>query len=262
MCFTHPSLISADSAAALLESLRILGVIEHDDPIRLSVFGRAAITGDRPHIEAGATTFLIQGDSSIVAPPDLDVDVMIELERYAQRESASGALIYRLSDANIAKQLATGISADTIIAFFRKHSTTELPQNVEYSITDAERRARTMETGTATTYIVCSDPGIMTRIVAVKPAKLRPIAPTVAVSDLSLDKVEAELAKKNVYLPTTTSRKDSSPTVETPKAQPIIDTPPLLASNAALAKAADNIRKRKLRDAKSFAAQIDRFSRF
>ncbi len=266
MLFTYPTLVSPGLLKAMIDVMGILGIVEKTEPIALSTLGRAVVGGTRPELN-GSKTFLIQGDQTIIAPPDLDADVALELERFAARESKSGALIYRLSDRLIDKQVANGTAASTIVDFLREHSTTEIPQNVAYIVTDAERRMLSMQAGFAASYVLCEDAGLMTRLLAVKAAKLRSIASNVAISELDFDKMTGELAKKGLHLPSaapTTEPNTKGSDKASNDSEIHVDfnlDEPLVLDKSTLVHKVGTLRKRKPKPMKELAPSIRRLTR-
>jgi hypothetical protein len=227
LTFRFPSMMSTKSALAIIDVLRLLGVIG-DDSISLTGPARALLLGQTVSFGGSQVQFVMQADQTVVAPPDLDTDVAIELENYATLESTAGAHIYRIDEELIAKQLSHETTSSEILRFFAEHSSTPVPQNISYLVNDAERKANNVQAGTAQSYIVVNDAALMTRSLAVKPAKLRALAPTVAVSDLPLAQLDAALRKKGVHLPqqtsisSTSTHKTSSATTTKRKSQKIL----------------------------------------
>ena len=179
---------------------------------------------------------------SVIAPPDIDVDLAIELERYASVESSAGAHIYRISEERVAKELSAGATAKEILDFFATHSSTPVPQNVDYLINDAERRTNSVRAGSAHSYVIINDVALMARALAVKSAKLQSLASTVAVSDLPFAQLEAALRKKGIHLP----QQDVGPAQVSTVNPPVrhhVDSP-ILMSNKDLMRRIDKIRER------------------
>lgn len=225
----HPTVEVATGIEGRVAAMRLLGLVPATGPIGLTSLARALLL-EGPDAAARALpapprTFTVQPDHSVIAPPGLDLDVAATLERYAVRESAAGAAVYRLSDARLAEALDTGVTGEEVLAFLAAHSTAALPQNVEVFVQDVVRRHGRVKVGAAVSYVTADDPVVIAEAVAVKAAKLRQLAPTVAVSSLSRSKLLATLAAKGL-MPvaqspdgaTVTTRQVAEPELTTPGA--------------------------------------------
>lgn len=199
----HPALLHPPVAGHLTAALRTLGLVPPEGPIGVTALGRALLDG--PAVLAAAlpppaTTVVVQADLSVVAPPDLAPDIGARLARYADLESAAGARLYRLSDSRMAAALDAGERDEDIIGFLEAHSATPLPlpQNVTYLVRDVARRHGRVRTGACAAYVRSDDAALLSRALGVKAAKLRALAPTVAISTLPPDKVLAALRAKGL----------------------------------------------------------------
>lgn len=199
--FHHPGMLGASTLRGFVAAARVLGLVPATGPIGLTRLGRALLDGPEA-VEAALppprTEFTVQADHTVIAPPDLASDVTAQLERYADVESAAGARIYRLSERRIAAALHDGDRAAKILSFLEQHSTVPIAQNVAHLIRDCERRHGRLRTGAVSSYLRCDDPALLTRAVGVKAAKLHLLAPTVAVSALSQDKLVAALRTRGL----------------------------------------------------------------
>ncbi len=198
----HPTLGLPDVLAALIAVMRVLGLVPADGPIGLSRLGRALVTAGPDAVEEllppPETTFTVQADHSVVAPPNLAAEVLAGLDRYAVRESDAGASIHRLDETRIAAAFDDGETAEQVLGFLADHAATPLPQNVAYLVRDLERRHGRLRVGAASAYVTSDDPALIAEAVSVKASKLRQIAPTVAVTPLSRTKLFAALAAKGL----------------------------------------------------------------
>jgi Helicase conserved C-terminal domain len=194
--FRHPALLDPQGVRGVVEAARVLGLVPATGPVGLTRLGRAVLDGPDA-VEAALppprTEFTVQADQSVIAPPDLALDVSMALERLADIESTAGARIYRLSERRIATALDDGETAASLLDFLERHSTVPLAQNITHLIRDCERRHGRLRAGMASSYLRCDDPALLTSAVGVKAAKLRLLAPTVAVSPLERDKLVAAL---------------------------------------------------------------------
>lgn len=195
----HPGWLAC--SCGLVAAARVLGLIPEEGPAGLTGLARALLAGVEVLTAAlppPVTAFTVQGDGSVVAPPDLAPDVSARLERYATLESAAGARLYRIAEARIAAALDAGETGADVLGFLTEHSTAALPQNLEYLVRDCERRHGRLRVGTVASYLRCDDPALLTRAATVKAARLRLLAPTVAVSELARDRVAAALRSKGL----------------------------------------------------------------
>lgn len=199
--FHHPSLPTGDCAGGVVDGARALGLVPPDGPIGLTALGRAALQGVDA-VEAAlpppSTTFTVQADHTVVAPPDLDPALTATLERYAVCESDAGARIYRLGETRLAAALDDGDTAETIVAFLCDHATAPVARNVTQLIEDVARRHGRVRAGSCHSYLRSDDPSLLARAVAVNAAKLRTVAPTVAVSSLPRAKLVGALRAKGL----------------------------------------------------------------
>ncbi|MGI8874038.1 MAG: helicase-associated domain-containing protein [Egibacteraceae bacterium] len=196
-----PALLDPPTTPNLVAAARALGLVPADGPVGLTALARALLDG--PEALAAAlpppvTGFVVQADLSVVAPPDLAPDVAARLERYAVLESSAGARLYRLTEQRLAAALDTGADEEEILAFLDSHATAPLAQNVTYLVRDVARRHGRVRGGACASYLRCDDVALLARAVAVTAAKLRAVAPTVAVSSLPSEKVVAALRGKGL----------------------------------------------------------------
>jgi hypothetical protein len=199
--FHHPTMLGGAALSGIVDAARVLGLVPATGPVGLTRLGRALLDGPEA-VEAALpsprTDFTVQADHTVIAPPDLAHEMTIRLERYADVESAAGARIYRLSERRIAAALDDGDTAAGILGFFEEHSVVPVAQNVAHLIRDCERRHGRLRAGTVSSYLRCDDPALLTRAVGVKAAELHLLAPTVAVSPLSTDKLVAALRARGL----------------------------------------------------------------
>ena len=126
--------------------------------------------------------FLIQADMTVLVPGPLDPVTHQRLESVADLESPGLASVYRISDASLRRGLDRGMTGEEIHAFFADHG--EVPQTLEFHIGDVAKRHGTLRSGPALSYLRSEDPALLQ--IALKAAPLRLLAPTVAVSQLSV----------------------------------------------------------------------------
>jgi hypothetical protein len=185
----------------LLAASRALGLVPPSGPVGLTAAARAALSGPEALealLPAPSTEIIVQADMTVVVPPDAAPELTATLARWADLESAAGARTYRLSERRLAAALAAGADDDEILAWLVEHSRVGVPQNVDYLIRDLARRRGQVRAGSAASYLRCDDAALLTQAMAVRAAKLRMLAPTVAVSPLPCAKLLAALADRGV----------------------------------------------------------------
>jgi hypothetical protein len=144
----------------------------------------------------GPDRFLLAGDLTVVAPGGLAPGVETRLAGLADREAA-GSGTWRISDASLRRAFDEGGTADEVLAFLRRHSSTPLPQALEYLVADVARRHGRLRVGGATTYLR-GDPATVAgavRSAAGRRLGLRELAPGVAVTGRSQRELLAALRK-------------------------------------------------------------------
>jgi Helicase conserved C-terminal domain len=144
----------------------------------------------------GSEQFLVAGDLTVVAPGGLAPAVETRLAGLADREHA-GSGIWRIHEASLRRAFDEGRTAEEVLAFLRRHSSTPLPQALEYLVADAARRHGRLRVGGATTYLR-GDPALVAgavRSAAGRRLGLRELAPGVAVTGRSQRELLAALRK-------------------------------------------------------------------
>jgi len=144
----------------------------------------------------GPDRFLLAGDLTVVAPGGLAPGVETRLAGLADREAAwSGT--WRIHDASLRRAFDEGATAEEVLEFLRRHSSTPLPQALEYLVADVARRHGRLRVGGATTYLR-GDPAMVAgavRSAAGRRLGLRELAPGVAVTGRSQRELLAALRK-------------------------------------------------------------------
>jgi hypothetical protein len=178
---------------AVLDAAAVLGIAVVDGGwAQAGLAAREWLAGEAADGIAGAAAvalpdgpdrFLLAGDLTVVAPGGLAPAVESRLAGLADREAA-GSGIWRISDASLRRAFDEGHSADEVLGFLRRHSSTPLPQALEYLAADVERRHGRLRVGGATTYLR-GDPAAVAgavRSAAGRRLGLRELAPGVAVT--------------------------------------------------------------------------------
>jgi Helicase conserved C-terminal domain len=144
----------------------------------------------------GPDRFLLAGDLTVVAPGGLAPGVEARLAGLADREAA-GSGTWRIHDASLRRAFDEGGTADEVLEFLRRHSSTPLPQALEYLVADVARRHGRLRVGGAATYLR-GDPAAVAgavRSAAGRRLGLRELAPGVAVTGRSQRELLAALRK-------------------------------------------------------------------
>ena len=173
----------------------------------LSSFALKLLTGaDQLGVNSALPTpidfITIQSDQTAIAPGPLQHELSLEMSQIADIESRGAATVYRFTENSIRRGLDHGKTSGEIIKFLGKISKTNLPQPLEYLISDTARKHGQLRVGAIHCYLRCEDAAVITEILADKriDLALRQIAPTVLVSDFDIDEVLTSL-RNNGYLP-------------------------------------------------------------
>jgi hypothetical protein len=191
---------------AVLDAAAFLGVaVVEGDRAQAGLAAAAVLAGAGPTDLAGLAAaavpdgpdrFLLAGDLTVVAPGGLAPRVETRLAGLADREAA-GSGTWRISDASLRRAFDEGGTADEVLEFLRRHSSTPLPQALEYLVADVARRHGRLRVGGATTYLR-GDPAMVAgtvRSAAGRRLGLRELAPGVAVTGRSQRELLAALRK-------------------------------------------------------------------
>lgn len=233
-----PQVLWPAQTSAVIEAARVLGLVPPDGPVGLTRSARALLDGTLNHGNpsnaadaerpAQAGMLIVQSDRTVIAPPDVDLDARLFLDRIATLENDAGARIYRLTETSLSAAITAGLSAVDIENGLNERSRTPVPQSVSYLITDVDRKRKLITLATAVTVIASSDPALIAAAVRVKAAGLRGLGPYTAVSALPADKVRTALAAKGVNVtveqhnppPSTSPRYASTHTAKIPAIGP------------------------------------------
>lgn len=125
---------------------------------------------------------LLQADLTAVAPGPLTRDLERELSLMADVDSRGGATVYRFGPDSLRRALDAGRTADDLLTFLARHSSTPVPQPVEYLVHDTARRHGRVRVGAASAFIRSDDESVLTELLADRRSgslRLRRLAPTV-----------------------------------------------------------------------------------
>lgn len=157
---------------------------------------------------------VLQADLTAVAPGPLERALAASLAVMADVESRGGATVYRFSAASLRRALDAGWPASQLHTFLAQHSRTPVPQPLTYLVDDSARRHGRLRVSTGGTFLRSDDPAEIDALVAdhgLGALRLRRVAPTVAVSELSADDVVHLLREAG-----------HAPVVETPDGSPAL----------------------------------------
>lgn len=197
----------------LRDQLVVLGLSPADGPVGLGALARTVVTEPtslHQLLPEHVHTFVVQADLSVVAPPELDPAVRARLDRLCTVESVGAVAVLRLDRTRIAAELASGDTAQEMLDFLVEHSSVPVAPVVAQLLADVERQRGGLTARTAATVVTADDVLGLAQAVKVKAARLTLIAPTVAVSDLPLDKVVAALRRAGLA-PTSTTDSTTDP---------------------------------------------------
>ncbi len=199
--FRTPALLPPARTASFVAAARILGLVPNSGPVGLFDAARTLLTDPARLADALPSTadrVVVQADHTVIAPPDLDATVSALLERIAQLESDAGARIYRINERSLRRAFAEGLDAAAVLEALHAHSAVGVPPTVVRLVEDVAAGHGRLRTGAATSYLVVDDAALLPAALKVRAARLRQVAPTVAISDLPLDRVLAALRKAGV----------------------------------------------------------------
>nr|WP_291313351.1 helicase-associated domain-containing protein [Corynebacterium sp. UBA2622] len=114
------------------------------------------------------------------------------MESFAELESPGLASVYRVTERSVRRALDSGRTAAELTGWLDGHVIGDVPQGLAFLIEDAARHHGSLRAGAVASYVRSEDAALLAEA-AGRVASLRVLAPTVAVSQLSLPKIMAEL---------------------------------------------------------------------
>jgi hypothetical protein len=199
--------------ARVPDQLVVLGLGPADGPVGLGALARAVVTEPGSLHELLPThvdTFVVQADLSVIAPPELDPAVRARLDRLCATESTGTVAVLRLDRTRIAAELAAGDTAQAMLDFLVEHSSVPVAPVVAQLLADVERQRGGLTARAAASVVTADDVLGLAQAVKVRAARLTLVAPTVAVSELPLDKVVAALRRAGLA-PTSSTEPAADP---------------------------------------------------
>ena len=100
---------------------------------------------------------VIQADLTAVAPGPLAYGVARDLRLLADQESRGGGGVFRFSAASMRRAFDAGWSADDVHRWLAEHSSTGVPQPLQYLVDDVQRRHGSIRVGPAGSYLRVAD---------------------------------------------------------------------------------------------------------
>lgn len=140
------------------------------------------------HLPAAVNHILLQADLTAVAPGYLAPELSETLLLMADAEGQGPASIYRFSTASIRRALDAGQDAESLLAFLREHSATDVPQPLAYLVQDTASRHGRLRIGSSASFIQSDDESAITDLLQearTSALSLVRIAPTVLTSSAS-----------------------------------------------------------------------------
>jgi hypothetical protein len=203
-----PMLVVGQShGEALVEALRVLGLVDSSGPLGLTDQARLLLAGGQidgvaagdGETSSGASVF-VQGDRTVTVLVEAPLEARLLLDRIAVLESDGGARLYRLTEASLRTAMDGGLGAEEIVTGLEGFTQRDLPQPVVHLVRDVERTRGRLMLASAVTVVASQDPVAIAEAVRVKAAKLKSVGPYTAVSLLPAEKVRAALAAKDVHV--------------------------------------------------------------
>ena len=182
-----------------IDEARFVGALDStpaaSTPLRALLDGADIATATRELVPAPVDTLIAQADMTVLAPGPLEPEMGAFLERIADLESPGVASVWRISDASVRRGLDAGLTAEEIHAWLDDHVMGEVPQGIAFLIDDTARTHGSIRAGSAMSYIRSADPALITTAAEKLSGIIRPLAPTVGVSQLPLPKLMDALRK-------------------------------------------------------------------
>ncbi|SDB80319.1 Helicase conserved C-terminal domain-containing protein [Raineyella antarctica] len=135
---------------------------------------------------------ILQSDLTAVAPGPLAHEVGRTIRLLAAQESRGAGGVFRFSAASLRRAFDAGWNADRVLAWLAEHSSTGVPQPLEYLVGDVARRHGRIRVGTVGSWIQTDDDAVVSQLLAhpeAGPLGLRRLAPSVIVADAEADEV-------------------------------------------------------------------------
>lgn len=145
---------------------------------------------------APVTDLIIQSDLTAVAAGPLEFEVGRTIRLLATQESRGAGGVFRFSEASLRRAFDAGWTSADVTSWLAEHSTTGIPQPLEYLVADVARLHGQIKVGAVSSWVQTDDEAIIARILAYPEASawgLRQLAPGVLVSDAEPEEMVALL---------------------------------------------------------------------
>jgi len=179
-------------APGIIQELEILGLTGSGALTEfgnlLILDGPAAAARLAEALPAPVSKVFLQADLTAVAPGFLEPGLALELALLADREGQGPAATYRFSAPSLRRALDAGQGPEQIVDFLREHSSTSIPQPLEYLIRDTAARHGRLQVGSASSVITGADEVLLASLLhdpALSRLGLRLLAPGVLASQAS-----------------------------------------------------------------------------
>lgn len=201
--FFHAPLAASQLPPAFIETVveeaRFVGALDAtpaaSSPLSALLDGGDIATATRALVPPPVDTLIAQADLTVLAPGPLEPEMGAFLESIAELESPGVASVWRITDASVRRGLDSGLTAEKIHTWLAEHVLGEVPQGITFLVDDIARTHGSIRAGAAVSYIRSADPALITTAAEKLGGALRPLAPTVAVSQLPLPKLMDALRK-------------------------------------------------------------------
>ncbi len=154
--------------------------------------------------EIPAGRLIVQPNFELVALAPASEALLVKLDRFAERVSLEHIAQYRINKASVTRAIQTGLHAEDIKTILEQASGGDVPQNVQYSLTEWERQARRIEMWSGATLLEVDESSLLDELFTneqTRPMLGRRLAPTLAeVAPHQLEVIENFLWQRN-YLP-------------------------------------------------------------
>lgn len=137
---------------------------------------------DDPGFPTPVTDFMVQSDLTAITPAPLTSEVAQVMGLLAERESSGGAGVHRFTAQSLRRGLDAGWTADEVRAWIGEHSTTPVPQALDYLVDDVARRHGRVQVQAVASVVTVDDPVTLDAILSHReagPLGMRKLAPTV-----------------------------------------------------------------------------------
>ena len=193
---TEADLLGITGAGALSTAGRLLLDSDGTDQERV-------VAAVEKHLPSPVDTLVIQADLTALAAGPLVPELDREISVLADVESPGAATVYRFTEAGIRRALDAGRTADELHALLHRISKGPVPQTLDYLVDDVARRHGVLRAGSASSYLRCDDPALLSEVAAARGTgelRLRRLAPTVLISRSSVARV-LEVLRAAGYAP-------------------------------------------------------------